>query len=239
VKSSNHERLRKLFLLVRSLPADERERILDRECAGDAELRRQVEELVENDHPTEERSSSGVLSGTVRRAVRDLAASPAPSRIGPYGVLERLASGGMGEVYLAEQEGPVRRRVAVKLIRPGLDTREVVRRFELERQTLALMQHPNIARVYDAGETDSGQPYFAMEYVDGVSITDYCELRRLGTRARLELLAQVCDGVQHAHQKGVIHRDLKPSNVLVEEHDGRPIPKVIDFGVAKATAGSE
>ena len=157
------------------------------------------------------------------------------AEIGPYRLLRRLGTGGMGEVFEAEQTDPIRRRVALKVIKQGMDTRAVVARFDAERQALALMDHPCIARVHDAGATDRGRPFFVMEYVDGEPITDYCDRRRLGTRARLELFVQVCEGVQHAHQKAVIHRDLKPTNILVTEVDGEPLPKIIDFGVAKAT----
>ena len=158
-----------------------------------------------------------------------------PDRIGPYRILERLGEGGMGVVYLAEQGEPFRRRVALKVIKIGMDTREVVARFEAEQQALGLMDHPNIAHIYEAGATEDGRPYFAMEYVPGVPITEYCDKHRLSTRARLALFVHVCWAVQHAHQKGIIHRDLKPSNVLVMVQDGQPLPKVIDFGVAKAT----
>jgi WD40 repeat protein/serine/threonine protein kinase len=157
-----------------------------------------------------------------------------PEAIGPYRILGRLGAGGMGEVYLAEQSRPLRRRVAVKIIKRGMDTEQVIARFESERQALALMNHPNIARVFDAGEQD-GRPYFVMEYVPGIPITEYCDRQRLTTRERLGLFTVVCQAVQHAHQKGIIHRDLKPSNVLVAVQDGQPVPKVIDFGVAKAT----
>ncbi len=158
--------------------------------------------------------------------------------IGPYKLVSRLGEGGMGEVFAADQTDPIKRRVALKVIKPGMDSRAVVARFEAERQALAIMDHPCIARVFDAGTTSRGRPYFVMEYVDGVPITAYCDQRRLTTRERLELLIQVCEGVQHAHQKAVIHRDLKPSNILVTEVDGRPVPKIIDFGVAKATEQS-
>ena len=158
-----------------------------------------------------------------------------PARVGPFKILEVLGVGGMGAVYLAEQVQPVRRRVALKLIKLGMDTREVVGRFENERQALAMMNHPHIAQVFEAGATDEGRPYFVMEYVQGDPITDFCESRGMTVRERLALFVQVCDAVQHAHQKGVIHRDLKPSNILVLVVDGRPAPKIIDFGVAKAT----
>jgi non-specific serine/threonine protein kinase/serine/threonine-protein kinase len=156
------------------------------------------------------------------------------ARIGPYQLVERLGEGGMGEVWLAEQQHPLRRKVALKIIKAGMDTREVVARFESERQALAMMDHPAIARVLDAGSTPEGRPYFVMEYVPGLSITEHCDTKQLSTTERLELLAEVCDGVQHAHQKAVIHRDLKPSNILVTEVDGKAQPKIIDFGIAKA-----
>jgi non-specific serine/threonine protein kinase/serine/threonine-protein kinase len=158
---------------------------------------------------------------------------PVPQSVGPYTIVELLGAGGMGAVFLAEQERPIRRRVAVKLIRASAASVHTLQRFEAERQALALMQHPTIAQVYDAGTTESGEPYFAMELVDGAPITTYCDSRRLGMRERLELLCAVCEGVNHAHQKGIIHRDLKPSNVLVEETPD-PTPKIIDFGIAKA-----
>ena len=169
---------------------------------------------------------------------------PAPARtaerdqeVGPYRVRRLLGEGGMGVVYLAEQAEPLKRTVALKVIKIGMDTKAVVSRFEMERQALAMMDHPGIAKVFDAGATVDGRPYFAMEYVPGIPITEYCDRASLGIRDRLELVARVCDAVQHAHQKGIIHRDLKPSNVLVEVVDGEAIPKVIDFGIAKATVG--
>jgi eukaryotic-like serine/threonine-protein kinase len=157
-----------------------------------------------------------------------------PASIGSYRLLQRIGEGGMGDVWLAEQTAPVRRQVAVKIIKAGMDTGRVVVRFEAERQALAVMDHPAIAKVFDAGATPEGRPYFIMEYVRGASITAYCNRNRLSTRARLDLFLQVCEGVQHAHQKGIIHRDLKPSNILVTQLDDRPVPKIIDFGVAKA-----
>ncbi|HET6981330.1 MAG TPA: serine/threonine-protein kinase [Myxococcaceae bacterium] len=155
-------------------------------------------------------------------------------RIGPYELLERLGEGGMGEVWLAEQHQPVRRQVALKIIKAGMDTKEVVARFESEQQALALMDHPSIAKVLDAGSTPEGRPYFVMEYVPGVPITEHCDTHQLSTGDRLALMVQVCEAVQHAHQKAIIHRDLKPSNILVAMVDGRPVPKIIDFGIAKA-----
>jgi non-specific serine/threonine protein kinase/serine/threonine-protein kinase len=156
--------------------------------------------------------------------------------IGPYRLIKELGVGGMGQVWLAEQTEPVRRRIALKLIKAGMYDAAVVQRFQSERQSLAIMDHPVIAKVFDAGTTSAGQPYFAMEYVDGLPITDYCDRKKLGIRDRLKLFIQVCEGVQHAHQKAIIHRDLKPSNILVVEVDGKPMPRIIDFGLAKATA---
>ncbi len=156
-------------------------------------------------------------------------------RIGPYKLLQKLGEGGMGTVYMAEQETPVRRRVALKIIKLGMDSEQVIARFEAERQALAMMDHPNIAKVLDAGATATGRPFFVMELVHGVPITEYCDRNQLTPRERLELFVPVCQAIQHAHQKGIIHRDIKPSNVLVTLYDGRPVPKVIDFGIAKAT----
>ena len=160
---------------------------------------------------------------------------PTSERIGRYKLLQQIGEGGFGVVYMAEQEQPVRRRVALKIIKPGMDTKQVIGRFEAERQALAMLDHPNIARVLDAGATDQGRPYFVMELVKGERITDFCDTNRLDITQRLELFVDVCNAIQHAHQKGIIHRDIKPSNVLVTMHDDRPIPKVIDFGIAKAT----
>jgi serine/threonine protein kinase len=156
-------------------------------------------------------------------------------QLGPYKVLDILSEGGMGVVYLAEQECPFRRRVALKVIKIGMNTREVVARFEGERQALAMMSHSHIAQIYGAGVTDDGRPYFVMEHVPGIPITEYCDQSELPTRTRLELFVLVCGAIEHAHQKGIIHRDIKPHNVLVTVEDSRPVPKVIDFGVAKAT----
>ncbi|HMB67931.1 MAG TPA: serine/threonine-protein kinase, partial [bacterium] len=166
------------------------------------------------------------------------APSDHPTRIGPFRILELLGEGGFGQVYAAQQMEPVRRRVAVKVLKAGMDTRAVLARFAAERQVLAMMDHPGIARVLDAGETEAGRPYFVMDLIEGVPVTDYCDQQRLTTGQRLELFIAVCRAVQHAHTKGVIHRDVKPTNVLVATQDGKPAPKVIDFGIAKATAGS-
>ena len=211
-------------------------------CAGDAALRRQVEALLRvHDEP-----DSLLDSPRIDLGLRDdPGASPNPTLdqpitgrpgtvIGPHKLLQQIGEGGMGAVYMAEQTEPVERQVALKIIKPGMDTRQVVARFEAERHALAMMDHPNIARVLDAGTTDSGRPYFVMELVKGVPITQYCDEHHLTPRQRLELFVPVCHAVQHAHQKGIIHRDIKPTNVLVAEYDDRPVPKIIDFGVAKA-----
>src|SRR6516165_6250997 len=167
-------------------------------------------------------------------AQEDRPAHKHPGQIGPFRILEKMGEGGMGIVYKAEQREPVRRIVALKVVKLGMDTREVVARFEAERQALALMSHPNVAKVFEAGMTEQGRPFFAMEFVPGVPLTDYCDQNKLTTRERLELFIPVCQAVQHAHQKGIIHRDLKPGNILVSIFDGKPVPKVIDFGIAKA-----
>src|SRR5262245_3989779 len=209
----------------------ERAAYLDAACAGDPERRRNIDSLIEayaEGHFLES-PANGLL------AVVDLPLTEQPGTIiGPYKLLEQIGEGGFGVVFLAEQERPVRRNVALKIIKPGMDTRHVIARFEAERQALAMMDHPNIAKVYDAGTTENGRPYFVMELVQGVPITEYCDQCNLTTRERLVLFITVCQAVQHAHQKGVIHRDIKPTNVLVAMQDGKPAPKIIDFGVAKA-----
>jgi serine/threonine protein kinase len=179
---------------------------------------------------------TGTGPEAVSPTTRDTPSDQDPEVIGPYKILDKLGEGGMGVVYVAEQTEPVRRKVALKLIKLGMDSRQVIARFESERQALALMNHPNVAKVFDAGVTDRGRPYFVMEYVPGIAITEYCDLRCLSLRERLELFIQICDAIRHAHQKGIIHRDVKPSNVLVATEDGKPSLKVIDFGVAKATS---
>jgi len=223
-------RERELFEQALELAAGERLAFLRQACGVDAELFRRISELLEA-----EVASGGFLGGPAREATTDLSASNPQQQIGRYRLLERLGEGGFGVVYLAEQTEPVRRRVALKILRPGLESRQVVARFQAERQLLALMDHANIARVFDAGATDDEKPFFVMELVPGLSLTRFCDEERLCVRERLELFGEVCDALQHAHQKGVIHRDLKPSNVLVTRQNGRAVPKVIDFGVAKAT----
>jgi len=227
-------RIKAVFMSALDHPPADRAAFLDRECAGDSGLRLEVEGLL-----AELSGSRGALtleSDLFRRFEANLPERPGSS-IDQYKLLEVIGEGGFGTVFLAEQLEPVRRRVALKVIKPGMDTRQVIARFEQERQALAMMDHPHIAKVLDAGATGTGRPYFVMELVRGDPITGYCDKNSLGVQARLELLTQVCHAVQHAHQKGIIHRDLKPSNVLVAIADGRPIPKVIDFGIAKAAAG--
>lgn len=203
----------------------ERAAYLERSCGDDQRLRDAVEALLES-----HQRSQGLLDAAAPPIVKC-----AGTTIGPYKLLRQIGEGGMGTVFMAEQFQPVERQVALKLIKAGMDSGQVIARFETERQALALMDHPNIARVLDAGTTAAGRPYFAMELVEGVPITTYCDENRLTPRARLELFVPVCQAIQHAHQKGIIHRDVKPSNVLVTQVDGKPVPKVIDFGVAKAT----
>jgi eukaryotic-like serine/threonine-protein kinase len=207
---------------------------LDEACGSDIDLRRRVARLLDARSERGSFLESLALGPTI-----DFGEGSVPERlgtsIGPYKLLEPIGEGGMGVVYMAEQTHPVRRKVALKIIKPGMDTKQVIARFEAERQALALMDHPNIARVLDAGATESGRPYFGMELVCGVPITDYSDRSRLPVPERLNLFVQVCQAVQHAHQKGIIHRDLKPSNVLIMLDDGVPVPKVIDFGIAKAT----
>ena len=207
----------------------ERASFLEQACAQDGELRAEVESLL-----AAHADASGLSASPFAESTSTDAAG-APQTIGPYRLIRTLGIGGMGQVWLAEQTAPVRRRVALKLIRAGIYDSALIQRFQSERQSLAIMEHPAIAKVFDAGTTPKGQPYFAMEYVDGISITDYCDRKKLGIRDRLTLFMRVCDGVQHAHQKAIIHRDLKPSNILVTEVDGKPTPRIIDFGLAKAT----
>jgi len=210
-----------------------RSAFLDRRCGDDAVLRREVDSLLEYDNATATFLERSALQHTATQIGADRERL-APPTIPGYTILNLLGEGGMGVVYLAEQEAPLRRRVALKLIKPGMDSRQVVARFETERQALARMDHPNIAAVFEAGTSSEGRLYFVMEFVAGVPITEYCDQHRCSTRERLALFVEVCGAVQHAHQKGVIHRDLKPSNVLVSSDHGRPRPKVIDFGIAKA-----
>ena len=213
---------------------------LDGACGTDTALRRRVETLLraaESAGDFLEEPPTGLAAGNGSTLVVTGLSEKPGHRIGRYKLLQQIGEGGCGVVYMAEQEEPVRRRVALKVIKLGMDTKSVIVRFEAERQALALMEHPNIAKVFDAGATDTGRPYFVMELVRGIKITDYCDEHKVSTEERLKLFILVCQAIQHAHQKGIIHRDIKPSNILVTVNDGVPVPKVIDFGIAKATQG--
>jgi len=225
-----------IYNAARQKPAGaERSEYLDKACGNDAGLRSRVEALVKADEEAGSFLESQPFEATITIDKAPVVEQPGDN-IGPYKLLERIGEGGMAVVYMAEQERPFRRRVALKVIKLGMDTKSVIARFEAERQALAMMEHPSIAKVFDAGTTETGRPYFVMELVKGVSITDYCDKNKLDTRERLDLFIQVCNAVQHAHQKGIIHRDIKPSNVMVTLHDDKAVPKVIDFGIAKATS---
>jgi eukaryotic-like serine/threonine-protein kinase len=231
-----------IFEAARHLSRAQRNVYLNKVCAGDNDLRWKVEGLLAAaDVATSflNQPAAGVAEGTIKLVV-----PPPPASgehigdvIGRYKLMEKIGEGGFGAVYVAEQREPVKRRVALKIIKLGMDTREIVGRFEAERQALAMMDHVNIAKVFDAGALENGRPYFVMELVRGIRITDYCDQNKLSSSERLNLFVQVCRALEHAHQKGIIHRDIKPSNILVTLHDGTPIPKVIDFGIAKATRG--
>jgi eukaryotic-like serine/threonine-protein kinase len=232
---TQHDRAAKIFEAIVELPsAAERTAFLDAACGEDAQLRAEVEELLAHDD-----AAGSFLNVSRQPQPQSTVDDPITERpgtiIGPYKLLEQIGEGGFGVVFMAEQMHPVRRKVALKVLKPGMDTRQVVARFEAERQALALMDHPNIAHVFDGGETATGRPYFVMELVRGIPITQFCDQNHLPIRELLELFIDVCHAVQHAHQKGIIHRDLKPNNVLITLHDGTPVVKVIDFGVAKAT----
>ncbi len=251
--TADPKRLEEIFTAALARPSPrERAVYLDLACTDDAELRQRVEALLQAhvgagsflENPVRaEPGTSGVVAGhwidpdalLTRGAEGTGSAQESGTRIGPYKLLQQIGEGGMGVVWMADQEQPVRRRVALKVIKPGMDSGQVIARFEAERQALAMMDHPNIAKVYDAGMVGpAGLPYFVMELVHGVPITKFCDDSMLTPRERLELFVPVCQAIQHAHQKGIIHRDIKPSNVLVTMYDDRPVPKVIDFGVAKA-----
>ncbi|MBI5770403.1 MAG: protein kinase [Verrucomicrobia bacterium] len=231
-----------IFADARALPLAERAAFLDRACAGDAGRRARLDELLagisegERVLPTAHAPRTPISADLSAIALATVEEKPS-DRIGRYKLLEKLGEGGCGAVWMAQQEEPVRRRVALKVIKLGMDTKEVIARFEAERQALALMDHPNIAKVFDAGTTTNGRPFFVMELVRGVPITKFCDAAGLTIEQRLALFIQVCDAIQHAHQKGVVHRDIKPSNILVTQHDVSAAPKVIDFGIAKATQG--
>jgi WD40 repeat protein/serine/threonine protein kinase len=241
-------RERELFLGASEI-SDREERVayLEKACQGDQALKQRVRDLLREEDRVGDFLQTPALSdprgaasenqgfGPGGTEIAGLLSEKVGDRIGRYKLLQQIGEGGCGVVYMAEQEEPVRRRVALKVIKLGMDTKSVIARFEAERQALALMEHPNIAKVLDAGATDTGRPYFVMELVRGVKITEYCDQHNLATEDRLQLFVQVCQAIQHAHQKGIIHRDIKPSNILVTLHDGVPVPKVIDFGIVKAT----
>jgi serine/threonine protein kinase len=229
--SDPSEKAKSIFLEAIEQAPERWPAFVERFCAGDEAVRAAVERLLLA------QAAIGAFHEQTRPprlAVEEPMRERAGAVIGPYKLMEQIGEGGMGLVFVAAQQEPVRRKVALKVIKPGMDTREVIARFEAERQVLALMDHPGIARVLDAGATESGRPYFVMELVKGVPITEYCDKHQLKPRERLELFVSVCQAVQHAHQKGIIHRDVKPTNILVSSHDGAPMVKVIDFGVAKA-----
>lgn len=236
---SNLERQEEILKEALDRAGTERDQYLDESCGDDPDFRREIEELIEAHGDAH--SLLGRVQGMAKGAnlstlleVDGVGEEPG-DHIGPYQLLQKIGEGGFGAVYLAEQAEPVQRRVALKIIKAGMDSREVIARFEVERQVLAMMEHPNIAKVFDAGATERGRPYFVMELVKGVPITEYCDQVELSTRDRLALFIEVCGTVQHAHQKGIIHRDLKPSNIMVTLHEEKPVVKVIDFGIAKAT----
>ncbi len=230
-KQDHWKRVKEIVGAVLDRDPVERPAFIDQACSQHEELRAEVLSLV---------AAYGDASGLSEHplAVEAVANPSQFTNVGPYQLIRELGVGGMGQVWLAEQTEPVRRRVALKLIKAGMYDASMVQRFQSERQSLAMMDHPTIAKVFDAGATSTGQPYFVMEYVDGVPITEYCDKKKLAIKGRLNLFLQVCEGVQHAHQKAIIHRDLKPSNILVVEVDGKPVPRIIDFGLAKAASNT-
>ena len=221
----DYDRAKQIFTEAVELAREDRGAYLDEHCAGDADLRAQVEELLLNHQSTLKDPTSDAIEGDYQRG----------DTIAHFTIRDRLGSGGMGAVYLAEQSVPVKRRVALKVIKPGFDTRSTLARFQAERQALARMDHPNIAKVLEAGATEAGRPWFAMEYIKGEDLLAYCDDNKLDTRQRLELFIKICSAIQHAHQRGIMHRDLKPGNIMItRDEDDTPQPKVIDFGIAKA-----
>ncbi len=232
--------LESIFFAALEKAPGQRADYLNEACAGDDDLRRRVERMLaaQVDGRSFLETPPSAVAASVNPLMTGAALEKPGTQIGSYKLLRQIGEGGMGTVFMAEQMYPVRRKVALKVIKPGMDSRQVISRFESERQALALMDHVNIARVLDAGATESGRPYFVMELVQGVPITRYCDDNRLTPRKRLELFVPVCQAIQHAHQKGIIHRDIKPSNVMITLYDGKPVPKVIDFGVAKAIHGA-
>src|SRR6056297_720931 len=242
IKLSDPPSLAEIFAAVQGEPPQDRERLLWQLCAGDSHKHRVLQEMLKVSEAGKasplDRMGSALNPTENDGFFQPLHCDEEAKTIGPYKLLEPIGEGGMGVVYLAQQVKPVRRTVAVKVIRPGMDSRQVIARFEAERQALAMMDHPNIARVLDAGTTASGTPFFVMELVRGLPITEYCDQVQMPIRQRLELFRDACAAIQHAHNKGIIHRDVKPSNVLVTEQDGAAVVKVIDFGVAKALCGN-
>ena len=223
-----------IFHVAREIPNRKtRTAYLDQICAGDHGLRERVEALLDVHEKEQSFLNSSHDENAPTTELNSTIEKPGDT-ISRYKLMEQIGEGGMGTVFVARQNRPIRRKVALKVIKPGMDSKAVIARFEAERQALAMMDHPNIAKVLDAGTTESGRPYFCMELVKGIPITEYCDQHRLAVRERLTLFVQVCQAIQHAHQKGIIHRDIKPSNILVTLHDENPVPKVIDFGVAKA-----
>ncbi|XZE53602.1 serine/threonine protein kinase [Planctomycetaceae bacterium SH139] len=233
-----------LFDLIVNASESERDALLEQHCRGNPQLRSRMEDLLQAHlsgksaaiDPTELHDILADYSKLdPARATKETVHSDVGAVLGgKYTLRERIGEGGMGAVWLATQSTPVKRKVAIKLIKAGMDSRQVIARFEAERQALAMMDHPNIAKVFDGGMTDQGRPYFVMEYVKGIPLTDYCDRARLSVKQRLELFMPICQAIQHAHQKGIVHRDLKPTNILVCLYDGKPVCKVIDFGLAKA-----
>ncbi len=227
--ATDHSRLRELFIEACDLSAAEQNEFIDQKCVDDPELRAELQRLLRSDGAT-----NGILADDDMSAKLQIPLDLVGQTIDKYKLLQAIGEGGFGIVYMAQQVRPVQRKVALKVIKPGMDTRDALARFEAERQALALMEHPNISRVLDAGSTESGHPFFVMELVKGVPITEYCEKQHVPVRQRLTLFRTVCQAVQHAHSKGIIHRDLKPSNVMITLHDTVPVPKIIDFGISKA-----
>src|ERR1700678_1876965 len=226
-----------------ALAPEQRPEFLDTACGSDADLRAELNSLLLAGEDLSDEFLKSPLRGVLERQIVEIESASALA-VGQifaqrFELVRKLGEGGMGQVWLAEQVAPVRRQVAVKLIKAGMYDEAVVQRFQSERQSLAIMDHPAIAKVFDAGATPQGQPYFVMEYVPGLPITEYCDQRKLKIKDRLELFIHACEGVQHAHQKAIIHRDLKPSNILVIEVDGKPVPRIIDFGLAKAATAPQ
>ncbi|HKV77571.1 MAG TPA: serine/threonine-protein kinase [Candidatus Sulfotelmatobacter sp.] len=230
------ERTKQILEDALHLAPEQRAAYLESACGGDGALRAEIQSLIDSHEEAGSQFLSAPAPEILDLTPEDLPGTLANRVIGNYRLVEEIGRGGMGQVWLAEQIAPVRRQIALKLIKVGLYDDGLLKRFQLERQSLAIMDHPSIAKVFDAGATPDGQPYFVMEFVRGLPITDYCDKNKLNIRERLELLIKVCEGVQHAHQKAIIHRDLKPANILVQEVDGKPVPRIIDFGLAKATS---